>query len=331
MTKDQISLAICIDKNFVMQAGVFITSIKETNKDEKILIYIFNQDLSDENKNTLNSIVSGTEISLEFLSPDLSLLPEVSTAGKSHLSMATYYRLLIPYALPESVSKLLYLDCDMIVLDSLRPLWETDINGKSGAVSMDMFNDDPSIATRLMYNPSYGYFNAGMILINLDYWRKNNISGKTLDFLRDHKELCLAHDQDALNHTMTETALFVSVRYNLQLDFLKDFNCLIVDPKHNNEIIEARRNPCIIHYTGPTKPWLSNCDHPYTRHWDYFCSLTIWKNLKKKCEYSGNRKLKYEIKMILKKIHCFKEPKPYLSESINTANTILENLCPAKF
>lgn len=325
-----INIAICIDNNFIMQAGVFIKSIIETNKEEDIHIYIFNENISLENKNSLLKIIENSRITLEFLTPDLSLLPDVSTAGKSHLSMATYYRLLIPYALPNTISKILYLDCDMIVLDSLKQLWDTDITNKSGAVAIDMFNDDHDIPERLLYNPNAGYFNAGMILINLDYWRQNNISGKTLDFLRNHKDLCLAHDQDALNHTMTETALFISVRYNLQLDFLKDFNCLIVDSKYNDDILKAREFPCIIHFTGPTKPWLSNCDHPYTKHWDYFCSLTQWKNLNKKCEYKGKRKLKYNIKMFLKNIHLYQEPKPYLKESINNANLILEKICQKK-
>lgn len=320
-----INIAICIDNNFVMQAGVFITSIIKTNKDE-ITIFVLSEKLSEDSKLKLLNISKDTNVKIEFIRIDLSSLPPLPLEGKSHISVATYYRILLPFILPESVSKVLYADCDMLVLDSLNDLYSTDITSYNAAASIDMFNNDININQRLKYSTSAGYFNAGMLLINLNNWRKNKISETAIDFIGQYPELCEAHDQDALNHALNGSYKQISVRYNMQLDFFCDFKYLIVNTSYYDDIIESRKKPCIIHFTGPTKPWLKNCYHPYTKLWDYFQSMTEWKSLEKKYEYSGNKLKKYLIKKTLIKLHLYKEKKQFLTETYQQADCVLQNL-----
>lgn len=317
------NIAICIDNNFIMQAGVFITSIKETNKNANINIYVLSESLSDNAKSSLNTIVAGTSLSLIFVKIDLSTLPPLPLEGKAHISVATYYRILLPFILPQDIDKILYLDCDMIVLDDLSPLYNSDISNLNAATTLDMFNDDKRINERLMYSLQAGYFNAGMILINLNNWRKNKISEKAIEFIKNYPEKCEAHDQDALNHALDGTYLPLSARYNMQLDFFCDHKFLIVDEKYFPDIDQSRLNPCIIHFTGPTKPWLRNCNHPYTKLWDYFQDKTEWKNLPKKYEFRGYRLFKHHVKQILKALHLFKGRKPFLPETYLQADNIL--------
>ena len=317
------NIAICIDENFVMQAGVFITSIKTTNKNVNINIYVLSEFLSDNSKNSLNTIVSGSNITLSFIKIDLSTLPPLPLEGKSHISTATYYRILLPFILPQNIEKILYLDCDMLVLDDLEPLYDSDISSLNAATTLDMFNDDKRINERLMYSLDAGYFNAGMILMNLKNWRKNKISERAIEFIGNYPEKCWAHDQDALNHALNGSYLPLSARYNMQLDFFCDHKFLIVDESHFKDIDQSRKNPCIIHFTGPTKPWLKNCNHPYIKLWDYFQGMTEWRDLPKKYEFRGCKLLKYFIKQLLKSLHLFKEKKFFLPESYIHAESIL--------
>lgn len=318
------NIVICIDDNFLMQACTFIQSLCSTNKGE-IDLFIISERLSEESKSEIKQTIENTNISVNFIIINLDSLPSLPLEGKEHISIATYYRLLIPFVLPHEIKKVLYLDCDMIVLDSIVDLFETDISSYCAAVTIDMFNDDKEIPKRLLYDMNIGYFNAGMLLINLDKWRSEKISEKAIDFISKYPEKCLAHDQDALNHSLNGNYLNVSTRYNLQLDFLCDFSNLIVDEKHFDDILQARINPCIIHFTGPTKPWLKNCNHPYTILWDYFQNKTKWKNIPKKFEYKKIKLLKYFIKQLLIALKLYKDKKPFLIENYKKAHLILED------
>lgn len=321
-----INIAICIDNNFIMQAGVLLTSINETNKEEKFSVYVLSENLNEISKKKLTLITEGSNISLIFTKINLSSLPPLPLEGKNHISVATYYRLLLPFILPEEIKRVLYLDCDMIVVDKLLPLYESKIDELNGAATIDMFNDDIRINKRLMYSEQAGYFNAGMLLMNLDNWRKNKISEKAIEFIGKYPEKCEAHDQDALNHALDGSYLKVSAAYNMQLDFFCDFKYLIVNESYFDDIICSREKPCIIHFTGPTKPWLKNCYHPYMKLWDYFQSKTEWNSLPKKYEYKGKMLAKYLFKKTLITLHLYKEKKQFLPETYKQASLIQEHL-----
>ncbi len=320
------NIAICIDNNFIMQAGVLLTSIINTNKNNPVTVFVFSESLNETSKEKLSAITDSTNVSLVFKKINLASLPPLPLEGKEHITVATYYRLLIPYLLPEDVDKILYLDCDMIVLDSLTDFYNTDLTNTNAAAVIDMFNDDKRINTRLHYSETAGYFNAGMLLMNLTNWRKNQISEKAIKFLGEHPELCEAHDQDALNHALNGDYLKVSARYNMQLDFFCDFKYLIVKDSYYSDIEESRLKPCIIHFTGPTKPWLKNCKHPYTCFWDFFQNQTKWKNMPKRNEYHGKKLFKYQIKECLIKLKLYKEKKEFLPETFYQAKQLLKQI-----
>lgn len=320
------NLAICIDNNFIMQACTLVASLRVTNKDLQLKLFVFSEKLSESSKEVLIKLVHNTQISINFITIDLHMLPNLPLTGKEHLSLATYYRILVPLLIPESIQKILYMDCDMIVLDSLQALWETNLSDKCAGTVIDMFNDDIEISKRLNYDPRHGYFNAGMILMNIPVWKRNKISEQALEFLINYPEKCLAHDQDALNHALNGSLVNVSARYNMQLDFFCPFSNLIVDKKFYDDIDQSRKNPVIIHFTGPSKPWLSNCTHPYTNLWDFFQHKTEFRDLKKKCEYKGTKKIKYHIRTYLTKFHILKPNPNFLRETYVTSNDILNKL-----
>ena len=320
------NIAICIDNNFIMQAGVLVTSIIHTNKNSPVTVFVFSESLNDTSKEKLLAITNNTKVNLVFNKIDLASLPPLPLKGKEHITVATYYRLLIPYLLPEDIDKILYLDCDMLVLDSLTDFYNSDLTNTNAAAVIDMFNDDKRINARLQYSETAGYFNAGMLLIDLTNWRKNQISEKAINFLGEHPELCEAHDQDALNHALNGDYLKVSARYNMQLDFFCDFKYLIVNESYFDDIKKSRENPCIIHFTGPTKPWLKNCYHPYMCLWDYFQNKTEWKVKEKKYEYKGTKLYKYLIKAFFIKLHLYKEKKQFLPETYIQAKKIMGKL-----
>ena len=124
--------------------------------------------------------------------------------------------------------RILYLDADTIVLDSLLPIWETDMEGKWwGAVPEYYGNWKP-------YGPRY--YNAGVSLYNLAQMRKDHAVEQLVQELNTNQ--LLYPDQDAMNKLcIPDRVVPLPVRYN---------ECFCCGQTHN---------PAIVHYAGYGRWW----------------------------------------------------------------------------
>jgi len=223
---------------------------------------------------------------LHYITVDSSIIAKFPMPnGKllKHISAATYYRLLIPELLPSTVQKVIYLDCDIIVRKSLHELWDTDIsNFALGAVHQIV--DEIIHAQRLSYPLKFGYFNAGVLLINVDYWRKHNIQNKLISYLINNYKTIIYHDQDALNAILFDKTLLLPCKWNmLNFFFMKAVfkavgkinNQIITEyAEYKNMLIKDRVDPAVIHYVSKPKPWQQYCIHPYAKVYFQYARAT---------------------------------------------------------
>lgn len=323
------NFAIATDRNFIMQACVLLKSIECTQK-SKSTIFILHDDLTELEKNLIVSQFNSEKLEIIFLFVKLDNF-NFHTENKVHLSKATYFRLYLHKLLPPEIDRILYLDCDMIVLDDLEAFYEINFYGKPCAAVIDMFNNSNEIYQRLNYQENTGYFNAGMILINLPVWKQEEISEKALAFIQSHPEKCVAHDQDALNKALSGNFIISSVKYNMQLDFFRHFSNLIIDKSFFTDISHSIQSPVIIHFTGPTKPWYKNCLHPYKKHWYHFLSKTTWKDYKSEYKFESHiKKIYYYIKLLLNKMHFYNYKKSFTKDSYICAEKIIQKMTENK-
>ena len=82
------------------------------------------------------------------------------------------------------------------------------------------------------YETRYGYFNSGVLLLNLTYWRENNLENELLEYAYNNIGLLQYHDQDILNAVLKDRKKQMSIAYNVQSTFLKreimeDENCTL--------------------------------------------------------------------------------------------------------
>jgi lipopolysaccharide biosynthesis glycosyltransferase len=208
----------------------------------------------------------------------------------SHISIATYYRLLIPELLPPTVDKVIYLDCDIVVRHSLDDLWNYPISGYGLGAVYQISNWSIDAIKRLGYPVSFGYFNAGVLLIDLKYWRENNISQQLFEYLDEKKEVIVYHDQDALNGLMYEKCCTLPCKWNMLNGFFKK-NILTTSDIDNGEIINnyndykkqiliEKDDPTIIHFAFKPKPWEAGCTHPYKKEYYKYLQYTPWHSFK---------------------------------------------------
>lgn len=217
----------------------------------------------------------------------------------THIGLEAYYRLLSDVLLPNAVKKALYLDCDIIVNASLRNFYDTDVNDVAVCALYDKPDVSSNYSERLGYNEKDGYVNSGVMLINLEYWRRMKFSEKAFQYLHTHLDKIVYHDQDVLNALLHDKKKVFPLRYNMiDCFFMKQpsLHCMYVD-----QLQDAILHPAIIHFTGTRKPWHIECNHPYRYLYKKYLAKTPWRDIPLVCRYNSvSEKMKYRFKSLIK-------------------------------
>lgn len=174
---------------------------------------------------------------------DLTGLRVRSCVTNPNLSEATTLRLVPLQQLRDPGERILYLDCDTVVLAPLDPLFELPLGDRPCAAL-----DDPSIGLLerklgLGLSLDVVYFNAGVLVINTGEWMQRNIAERAQRFLYDNPERCPYEDQDGLNAIIAGD--FVPIE--------EHFNRFSILEKSTLEWEAGRW--AVIHFASRPKPW----------------------------------------------------------------------------
>lgn len=311
------NIVVCPNNYFTMPCTVLLCSLLENNRDvSRIKIHVLvDASFEEENKRIIKEqILLYENASVQFYCMKEDWLKGI-TIGKASLveiPIVTFFRLFMSKIFPEEVEKVLYLDSDMIVRKSLKGLYQTNLENKAVAAVIDTFNYKIDIYNNLRYKPTLGYFNAGMLLVNLKYCREHNVLERCIDFIKNYPERMKYLDQDVLNYVLREEKLFVPLTYNAQTSFF--LQTPPVSWELDDELEELVNDPCIIHYVGSYKPWQKeyNLLHPYKDEFFKYQSLTRWANshlVKSTKKISNREKVKSIFCRALQKIGILSVPK----------------------
>ena len=162
--------------------------------------------------------------------------------------------------------RVLYLDTDTLLANSVLPLFSLDMKGKAvGAVTQNYPYAKESIK-RLNYDENKGYFNSGVLLIDLKQWRENNLMKQSIDYCVKNIEYLRFVDQDALNVIFQDNKCELPLCYNIiPANLNSDY---YYTPEHLDEIKEAVYLPVIIHYASSAPWYMDEYQHPMCYLWD---------------------------------------------------------------
>ena len=267
-TKEIINICFTTDNNYVRPLSCSIVSIlKNLKEDISLHIFIVEHDISDESKKKLLSLKKVRNCEISFIKINPSAFYNFPDFQGSYITKASYFRFLIADLLKD-VDKILYLDCDVIVLSGIEELFMQDITDfYIGAVEDIVFYFDLLCSIK----PFGTYVNNGVLLINLKKWRQDNIAQKLFDVVEKYGDKLIYHDQTATNLVCEGKIKFLDLRYNVQVFTLLQIGTLLNHPKRK-QIIQSIKKPTIIHYTGPKKPWNSYC--PLRKYYLQYEKLT---------------------------------------------------------
>ena len=281
--KERIHIVACFDKGYVMPTGVTIYSACVNNPDSDIDFHmVVDESVSDSDKNVLRDTISKFEGKRAlFYSVNSHVYDKMPLTNSKWLTRATYYRIFLPEILPDSVHKVIYLDGDCTVRHSLMSLWNTDVSDCAIGTVFNAFEGEIERFNRLRYSPDYGYFNAGVLLINLDYWRKQQVVNSLIEYINKYPERIAFEDQDVMNVVLKDAKKPLHPKFNFQTDMLRRTPCFYYW-KYEDEVKEAIADPVIIHFTTREKPWHAyvRFPHPFRSTYYKYQNQTIWKGVK---------------------------------------------------
>lgn len=267
MGKDTINIAFCFDNNYVLGYLVTMVSLFENNKGEEIRVYIITPGLPEESKekfNKLAEIYKQTVIYKDMNDRMFDGLPINDLFGKG-----TYYRYTIPELCKES--KVLQVDGDVLIRHNIRELYDTDVSDVAMGVVEDQCSDSIKQINRLRI--ATPIFNNGVQLMNLDYWRKNDIAKKCRDFLIQNPETCLYVDQDANNIILQGKVRYLSPTYNFQQQWFWPLSQREIHYSKWSEVDKYKNDPVIMHFCVHLKPWHKECSHPFRQEWVKYAKM----------------------------------------------------------
>lgn len=260
------AVVVAVNDNYVPYLSVLIQSIEEnTGKDFLLDIIVLYSNLSEDNRNALGNIIEKEEnINIIFI--DVSIYfadKELFVGGKNnraYLSKETYFRLVAPQVLPQ-YNKILYLDSDIVVQENWVNIFNIDISDYYVAAVNDIWGNwecylhnsdlEKYRKRELMLDNPINYFNAGVLLINLEKFRKEYKENELLDLAMSKN--WRKHDQDLLNYICRDHVKWLDYSWNLIECPSKKAQSAV--PKDEYErYMRCYETPFIIHY-ATRKPW----------------------------------------------------------------------------
>lgn len=276
------------DDKFAEILGVSLVSLLENSKEmDDIIVYILDSGISEENRKKLISVCrvynrhKPVFISAKDISKELSMEVAVDRG-----SLCQYSRLFVSTDLPSDLERVIYLDCDIIINQSISKLWNLDMKDKTIAALMDAFSK--YYRDNINLQPNDIMFNSGVMLINLKRWKEQEVEAKLLKFISSKNGKIQQGDQGALNAILSQDTYCFDPRFNsvtIFYDFTYDEMLIYRKPPKfypEKAVTQARENPIIIHFTTSIfskRPWMIGCKHRYVGKWMEYKEKSPWRDM----------------------------------------------------
>lgn len=273
---DAINILCSTDDNYVPYTGVMLTSMFMNNMDEFFEVYLLTRGLNAENESSLKNLEESFHARIHIIRVNQAMFEGCPIRPGDHVTLETYFRLLAPKLLPKHIDRILYMDGDVIVKNAVRPLWNWDVDQYAIAAVIDESYVEQG--ERLGFDSDSIYFNAGILLLNLKYWREHDVSHRCMKCIEDNPDLLLFHDQDTLNLVLKDEKTLLPITFNFQTGFYLVENESYFSESFKQQVLATAKNPTIIHYTGSFKPWRKSNNHPYRKLYLHYRKISFWRN-----------------------------------------------------
>lgn len=250
MVPPRIDIAFCVNDRYAEYIGVTIRSICDTHGNTEVVIHILSDHISDLRKASLQEIAAPyPNVNLRFYAVDDTVLRGL----KDTWSIYTWYRVLLPGLLPDDVHRVLYLDTDTLVTGDITELFAMDMTDRAIACAIDIMSFDDEAFFRCGFPREKVYVCAGVMMLNLDFWRENALAEKIVRYGRENDARIRFPDQDTINILCQDTKIVLPMKFGIQEAFFR--NEALYTSRWSTQMLECIDDPRIVHYAG-FAPWV---------------------------------------------------------------------------
>ncbi|MBQ4594526.1 MAG: glycosyltransferase family 8 protein [Akkermansia sp.] len=257
-----LTVVFASDENGALPLSVAAWSVVESAlPDTKYDICILNSGLSSVTQKKITSLIlkAGERHSVRFI--DVTNVIPDNVVVKEQWPKSAWARVFLADILPD-VKRCLYLDIDTLTCTDLNKLFQTDMGDAALGVVLEHESHEGSHFNKRLEIPQtcLGYFNSGVLLMNLEAFRRDNLIKKVMEYANIHRDVLNCPDQDALNGALCDSLIQLHPRWNWHDGLTR----LIIKANPKDKLwrgnspqssIEAALWPGILHFQGKNKPW----------------------------------------------------------------------------
>lgn len=262
------------DDNYAQHCGVMLCSLLENNPGSRYVVHILINEatFSPDNSGRLRRLVERYGSECVFHDVDCAKIQGMPDRKVRPLGPAAYYRLLYASIFDESIHQVFYLDCDIIVngpIDEIFGLELGDDYALAAVQDAECYSDEHRMEMPIPYERCM--FCSGVMLVNLDYWRRHHVEDKLIAAGRKVRRRCL-HDQDALNVVFHRKWFRLAPKWN---KFNMSGGAAFLAPGDRDDYLHR---PIIIHFLSSFKPWQDIPGMRYRELYYKYLALTEWRD-----------------------------------------------------
>lgn len=281
------NVAYVANETYARHLGVSLCSLCDNNaEEEELRLFVVSTGIGERSKERLRRIVGGFGQELTFLD-----LWNISSRFGGELDtgafdVSTMGRLFLGELLPAEIEKVIYLDCDTVVLRPLRKLWQQPLQGAVLAAVQEP-TIYPEVKAYLHLSVNDPYFNAGVLLMDLKLWREEQITRRVIEFYHSIERESLFHDQDALNGSLCGRIRSLAPKWNFFTNYryFRYRSLCRMQPSYRKIpekcFRKAKLEPSVLHYAGAERPWKAGALNYYGKEYDRYLEMTPWAGTKK--------------------------------------------------
>lgn len=254
MSQQAISVLVSFDENYIPPFKTMFYSLIQNNPDQAFKLWLLHQQVSEAALEEIRSYCQ--DLGADFQAIKVKDQDFQNAAVTNRYPREMYFRLLAPFILPADLSRVLYLDPDILVINRIEELWQTDLAGNCfAAASHKGFTDMVGGINRVRLQTEHDYFNTGVILMDLDRARRVVDPDEIFAAVNKFDKLLLLPDQDIFNHLYGKhTKLLAEEKWNYDTRKYTRYY-LKSDQEYTPEW--TAQNTAILHFCGRDKPWES--------------------------------------------------------------------------
>ncbi|MDO4409863.1 MAG: glycosyltransferase family 8 protein [Akkermansia sp.] len=273
MEKNEFAVVLASDNRGILPLSVTVYSLLDTaGPNTRYKVYILSDAIQEQEKQQIQKLVSPFDCRLEFIEIT-NILKEHNFPYTEQWPVPAWGRIFIPDLLKNESGNILYIDIDILICRDLTELFQTDMTGMAVGAVFENFSKPGSHFNERLDIPMdcIGYFNSGVLLMNVDFFREHGLVEKILEYAVSHRDKLTCPDQDALNGTLCRWTKALHPRWNWHDGLTR--RILKNDPREKfwrgvtpKQAVEAALEPGILHYQGVHKPWRYNWRYEGARY-----------------------------------------------------------------